>query len=524
METSDSPSIWSIFGDIDSQKAFDLLAAGVPTLIALFLIIYAHRVLSERLKEARDGNSREDAKFYRRNLQGVWALALLLLGVHAVVFVYTQMRAGSGDRHYVEGQFRNLPAATQITLTDGPDDLFLGAAKDQGNLRFHPWVLRAGSGGTRSFLIVVKDAFGYECDVDLPKGPGSQEMLLRPVFDSTREKIEKLQLSLPGSSADFVCAQIFGPNPVPQTVAPAGNVPGDFGALDAPRPMRHAGLLGWIAGMAKAADALDPDLERLLANLRSDDYRVRDTAQDALRQGFDQYRTWAVSVAEGRYLATERERAGLTWALSRLDALPRPDMFEDPDLPESLVRWAITQTTDPNPQIRENAKRFTISYPTEAMAERLRRIIGPLALAPAGATRQLRPEDSLTDTRQMAADALAHFAYNRGVLITLGIRDGIAGTPPLDQALAAFAEAQGQVAGLPEPLQLQYARIDYGLGWANAVGAEKQLPGGFSQDAAVSAFGKFLETVKGAPDYRYPWQVEIAAKYVTSRDYGLFAE
>ena len=76
------------------ERWFESFAAGVPSMIALFLIIYAHRTLSARLVEASKAEQPENKKLYRSLLRSVWSVALVLLVAHAGIFVWGSLKPG----------------------------------------------------------------------------------------------------------------------------------------------------------------------------------------------------------------------------------------------------------------------------------------------------------------------------------------------------------------------------------------------------------------------------------------------
>ena len=497
------------FASIDNKAWFEGIGSGVPALIALFLVVFAHWAISPKLRAATEGRHDEDAELYRNQIRLASRVGIALFLLHAGFFIFNQITQRPAE--FIVGKVQELKDRNQITLINDPDRIYVRQARDGATGVTYHWVIRASGVRHRpQFRIVTSHNIRYDCKFDQAVAPG-QDIRLQAVFDDFgTEALKGLEMYGAEDAAAVQIGCALSPNQVisPQDHQPDSGAPLDLGALAPDALPRHGGLWQRLGLVAHAGERLAPGLEVLLEDLRDDDYRVRDAAQARLAADLGRYATWAEHVATGRYVATEREVMGLTWALSRQDDIPRPGMFAMPDISADLVNFVLAQAIAPNLTLRENAKRFAITYPVAEMGSRLQRAVA----------------DADGRAQGWATDALAHFAYNRAVLITMAHRDGQAGAPPLSVAAEALDRAEALAGDLPPDLQVQYAKTLYAKGWLNAVAAGEGLTGPYSEAQAQEAFGAFVDRLEqtGTKSYRYPWQLDIARAYAARPDYGLF--
>lgn len=506
------------------ERAFDLIAVGAPSIIALFLIIYAHKTLSARLNEASDAGHRNNSRFYRTLLYSVWGVALLLLLVHSGIFVLTQLRPGpDGGRGYIEGAFRDFEGSREVDLESRPERLYMRAGTGGNNWQ---WIIRGTPPLERETFKIVSEGMTLLCPVDLTKLEGDPPDLveLKLEHDNTQPRpIYHLMLLPRELGIVWKCLTLVD-DVLPEQ--PQGGAP--FDAFDATAPGGSgAGTdaeQGWLdrifgVGRAFAAEAAG-DFDRIVSALNDDRYRTRHAARTAIARDFEPFREWtgAVVRAEAAYQAgrskygrpSYRVRLGLVYALSRRHPLPREGMFEPVDLSDSIVGFALDQALSEDEHLRASAKRFTISYPGDDMVRRLDALWA-------------REQTAEPERRRRARDLMAHFYYNRGVLITLAQRNRIGGAPPAREALAALAMAEDFARDLPPEMRLEYAKIDYGLGWTHAVGAQEGFGDEFTEENAQEAFRAARDQIGNREnEYPYQWQLPLIDSYIEKPDYGLF--
>ncbi len=487
---------------IDCQQAFTDFGSGVPTIIGLLLIVFAHYSIAPRLKEASAAGQQENAELYRSQMRWVWTVALGLFVVHAGFFIYSRISEPMNASGYISGKLTDLPEGYDFTLLDDPETIYVRrATANVGPPTFY-WLVEATEPlRNPRFMIAGRGNARYHCRIEQALMPGVDARLAAQFDFAERPRLVSLDLQLDGELANYDCIEQGV-----QIEQPASGAPGDF-SFDIETKRRHGSIWELLGVVAHAAGRLDAETEAMLSDLRSDDFRLRDAAQQELIQSFESYADWAMSVASGEVLAVSREILGLATALSRQDPLPREGMFAMPDLDDVLIDYMLGLSIDRDPEIREAAWRFAISYPSTEMEMRLRRAIA-------------EAED---DQNVVATEALAHFAYNRAILITLANRDGHADAPPLAEADAALEVARRLADRLPDALQTKYAKIDYGRGWMQAVGAGEGLGAEYSTENAQAAFESFLDRARNQEGrYPYPWQLDVAEDYIANPDYGLF--
>lgn len=506
------------------ERAFDLIAVGAPSIIALFLIIYAHKTLSARLKEASDAGHRNNSRIYRTLLYSVWSVALVLLVTHAGVFVLTQFRPDpAGGQGVIQGAFRDFESNREVDLESRPERLYMRT--EAGGNNWH-WIIRGTPPLERETFKIVSEGTALLCPIDLTTLPEGAPDLVELKLDQKNGQLRpsfSLLLLPRENNINWPCEiQVDGEPPE----QPANGAPMNaFDALSLDEPGAGTGAEhSWLelmfgGGRAFAAEAVS-DFDRIVSALNDDRYRTRLAARKAIARDFEPYREWTEEVAraEADYRAgrskygrpSYRVRLGLVYALSRRHPLPREEMFAPVDLSEAVVAFALEQALSDDKHLRASAKRFAISYPGDDMIRRLGELWA-------------REQATAGDRRTRARDLLAHFYYNRGVLIVLARRDGLAGAPEPAAALSALARAAELARGLPEEWRLEYAKISYGIGWSHVVGANEGFGPAFTESQAQAAFEDTLVQVEGREkEYPYEWQIPVIEEYLRTRDYALF--
>ena len=504
------------------ERAFDLLAVGAPSVIALFLIIYAHRTLSARLKEASAAGQIENAEAYRTQFNRVWTVALFLLIVHAGVFVWARFGLDRGaEAGFVTGTFDEFEDGS-IQLESRPDRLYFRVGF--GSSSRWPWIITGAQQMKRETFVIDIEGGQLICPVDLTGLDREDgEIELRLDRDDTQAPTAYKIILLPRRHNITWSCEIERDN-VPPGQLPHG---GPLDVFDATGPGEGAGeeaTHGWLGpflgfGRAHAGIRLS-DIDRTIGDLNDNDYRIRLDARQVIAKDFEPYREWAEYVArdEAAFQAgnskygrpSYRSRLGLVYALSRRHPLPREDMFEPVDLPPEIIDFAIEQGLSEDEHLRAAAKRFVITYPGPDMVWRLHEVSDGVEAAAA-------------ERQAWARDLLAHFYYNRGVLIVLALRDSKSAAPEPDQALDAFATADYFARELPPEMQLEYAKIDYGLGWTLAVGAQEGFGDEFTEESAQEAFRAARDQIGNREnEYPYQWQLPLIDSYIQKPDYGLF--
>lgn len=511
-------------------RAFELIAIGAPSIIALFLIIYAHRILSARLKEAGEGRQAEDAMVYRTQLNRVWAVALVLLLVHSGIFVATQFRPKEIHKGYVQGSFREFEHDRDIDLESRPTRLYMQAAA-RGDDRH--WVITGSPRMVRETFMITSEGTKLICPVDFSQlaEPLAGEVELRLTADTSdvAAPVYRLDLLPSHHGVSWGCDVLL--DDVPPDQPDHGGPLDVFDATDT-EGAEGNGQQGWLApffGVAHAASERS-EVERTISLLESDDYRARRQARDTIARDFEPYRDWAEYVAseelayqsgQGKFgRPSYRHRLGLVYALSRRHAIPRAGLMQAPDLSDTVITFALEQGVMDDKHLRASASRFAISYPGSDIEARLERLWGAALTAEA--------VDGASEADRLRAlyarELMVHFRYNRGILIILARRDGLADVPPAEEAFTELARAEKLARELPEDTRYAaLAKILYGIGWVHVVGFHEKMGRGFNEDDARSAFNAALAQLSGREKgYPYGWQIDLMRSYLANPDYGLF--
>lgn len=509
------------------ERAFDLLAVGAPSIIALFLIVYAHKTLSTRLKEASEANQDEDSIVYRTQLNRVWVVALLLLVAHAGVFVWLRVGpAAEKEKGFVAGAFLGLSNDRGVDLERIRDRLYVRVSTS-GDYR--PWIIRDTPQMERETFKITSEGTTLMCPVDLTEIEGEPPQTVELALERDKTQAHRpfrLRLVHPGEELfAWECSLLTDDVPPEQ---PRNGGPLDV--FDAAAPLDEGvgeeGSQGWLGplfGLGRALAAADlNEVDRTLTALNNDDFRIRREARRVIARDFEPYREWAEYVArdEAAYQAGEsrygrpsyRSRLGLVYALSRRHPLPREGMLEPPDLSEQIMDFALEQGLSEDAHLRASAKRFVISYPGPDMIARLGELWAGVQAA------------QNDDRRIWARELLTHFYYNRGILVILARRDGIPGMPEAKRALPALKRAERLARELPEAMRaFEIAKIRYGVGWVHVVGVNEGFGDPFNEEAARAAFRDALRLVGGrGKEYPYAWQLPLMERYLNNPDYNLF--
>lgn len=512
------------------ERAFELIAIGAPSIIALFLIIYAHRILSARLKEASEGGQADDALVYRTQLNRVWGVALVLLLVHSGIFVWTQFRPKEMQKGYVQGSFREFEQDRDIDLESRPTRLYMQAAA-RGDDRH--WVITGSPRMVRETFMITSEGTKLICPVDFSQlaEPPTGEVELRLAADTSDAAAPVYRLDLLPShhGVSWDCNILL--DDIPPAQPDHGGPLDVFDATDT-EGAEGDGQHGWFAplfGVAHAASERS-SVERTISALESDDYRVRRQARDTIARDFEPYREWAEYVAsqemayqsgQGKYgRPSYRHRLGLVYALSRRHAIPRRGLMQPPDLSDSVLTFALEQGLIDDKHLRASASRFAISYPGPDVEARLEQLWGAaLTAAAADGASEADLQRAL-----YARELMVHFRYNRGILIILARRDDLPDMPPAEEAFAELARAEKLAQELPEEMRYAaLAKILYGIGWVHVVGFHEEMGQAFNEDDARSAFNASLAQLSGREKgYPYAWQIDLMQSYLANPDYGLF--
>lgn len=226
------------------ERAFDLISVGAPSVIALFLIIYAVRSLSGRLKEASDAGHRNNARIYGILLCSVWFVALVMLVTHAGVFVVNQMvRPATGTAPgYIEGAFRDFEGSREVNLESRPERLYMQAGTGGNNWE---WIIRGTPPLKRETFKIVSGGTTLRCTVDLgdlPEGPPDLVELTLDRVNAQPDPVYRLML-LPRREENIFwdCeSKPDDPQHRPSNDAPLGardtTAPGGFGSGASPAP------------------------------------------------------------------------------------------------------------------------------------------------------------------------------------------------------------------------------------------------------------------------------------------------
>ena len=168
-----------------------------------------------------------------------------------------------------------------------------------------------------------------------------------------------------------------------------------------------------------------------------------------------------------------------------------------------LVNLMLDNALSDSGYVRENVKRFVISYPTPRMEDAVEGLF-------------LRADSR---TIGFVKDLQAHFWYNKGVYQALTAKEAAGNSELYFDALDDLKRA-GQISeDLERSEALKYTKVEYAKGWVKALGAKQGIGGEFTKESAAKDLSKFVQEVesfKGA--YSYPGQVDAAKSYLEGNE------
>lgn len=464
-----------------------MLQAGGPVVAAIFLIYVAHDRLRTSCKEAtlKDASAQR-IRFYDWLYAAFWVFVALLLFGGSIVWIKQQVL--DGRALIVRGLFTKVESQVQIST-------------DAGRLYYHrrpsvdfkteeiDWIFTSIDGEqlpTSATFIITEGDEGRElnvyCKLDFAEAGMSG---LGPV--EVRYHKKKRFLRIPANDKLFSCT-------TEEIVSPGAPSFVDFAATG-----------NWFTPAVLAANVEVPP-EVIRKALNSPTAVTRHKARLYLRDNYKKYADF-VPVLLLDPDASYRERLGAMWTLSRLEPLPREDMFEPGNFSVDIWRACFEAAIEEDEAMRQSGRRFVISYPGEDTLHRLETF-----------------GKSLTDPDAVKRyeSLMAHYHYNRGVAVLLAEQRDWKG-PDVSVALDQIDTAQEILENTGKVPTDEYAKTLFGKSWALAVAAERSPGENFTKDVALSSFKAFLDTKAARSDiYRYPWQKKQAQAYLKSPSLKVF--
>lgn len=198
------------------------------------------------------------------------------------------------------------------------------------------------------------------------------------------------------------------------------------------------------------------------------------------------------------------ERMGAMWALSRVDPLPRNNMFEKDRHPELVWREMLKAALDVDKTISQVGWRFVMGYPNNHTLRRLKEFQVP---------------NSHAEKHRKYLSLIADFRYYRGVSVLVAQQLGWDGPKP-DVAVAEMEEARTLLSKMRREYdypvsEVETAKTLFGEGWALAEAAERSKNRRLKRAEAKSKLKEFLslESVNSEL-YTYGWQRDQSKAYL----------
>lgn len=480
---------------LENPDTFRMLVAGVPTIIALILIIYAHRAVSGRLHTETQAGFDENARSYRRILNAVWGVALLMFLVHGGAYLYPLI---FGGKHVYLGYIDELPPGADVKFIS----VERGYAEptqniDDPNSTRTAWaVMHTRPLNAITFDVRAVDDYRVRCSMKGELRRGEDMYFLAHYQGQGIDSL--LTIDKPEfAGTTRTCHHNFRFEAPTEKLAP----PTDGGMED----LQDDAFMNLpMFGLIRAAFAQQTlprmELDALRDALHNEVYDVRQDARKTLLQHYASYSDWIEQVAKTPSLATEREIGAITWALSRRRGEPWRNLNMEPDTSAQVTRFMLSNALSDSTYVRENVKRFVISYPTVDMQAMVDRVAA-------------RADGK---TRQYAQTLQVHFAYNRGVYQALAVENEQSDPDMLFDALKDLNKASELAAGLDAQQAENYLVIDYAKGWVKALGAKQDVGGGLTQQAAQASFETFVSKAEATqPEYNAKWQLDAAQSYIS---------
>ena len=247
------------------------------------------------------------------------------------------------------------------------------------------------------------------------------------------------------------------------------------------------------------------DLRAAQQALNATDVRVRHSARRHLRDNY-----WRNPEIVNELLLMEGssywERLGAMWAISRVDPLPRIDMFTSDRHSDMVWSEMLKAAIDQDSAIRQSGWRFVMGHPSEVTWERLEKLRSKI-------------KDREAQIRYLTL--LADFQYYRGVSILVAEQLDWKG-PGATAAVEEMVGARDILREMKQKYdyqvdQQEIAKTIYGEGWALAEIAERSKSKLVELANAKDKLREFLSLreVK-SKFYRYSWQKAQSKAYLKS--------